>query len=166
MSKVWYGSLQNRLEENKQFVKEIKVGDGVTEYSYTDRTPYEVIAVRDQKHITIRELTAKRTDNNDMSDAQDYEYISNENNYSCEIVKRGDYWYKTTTLTAEELADMERQYEEVKAKGEKISNDLLHLSLWAAQFDHEKVRAKGKQTKYHKMNISIGHAEKYFDYSF
>lgn len=166
MSKVWYGSLQNRLEENKQFVSEIKVGDGVTEYSYTDRTPYEVIAVKDQKHITIRRLDAKRVDDYGMSDWQEYEYVSNENNYTTDLVKRGSYWYQTTTLTAEELADIERRHEEVKAKGEKLNNELLHLIMWAAQFEQDKVRAKGKQTRYNKMNISIGHAEKYHDYSF
>ena len=46
-----YGNLMNRMEEGRQFVDEIKVGDGVTEYSYSDRHPYEVIEVKDQKHI-------------------------------------------------------------------------------------------------------------------
>ena len=37
MSKKWYGSLNNRLEENRQFCEKIEVGTGVTEYMYSDR---------------------------------------------------------------------------------------------------------------------------------
>lgn len=49
MSRKWYGSLNNRLEENKMFCEEIKVGTGLTEYFYSDRHPYEVVKVIDQK---------------------------------------------------------------------------------------------------------------------
>ena len=59
MSKKWYGSIDNRIEEGKQFVNEIKVGDGVTEYLWSDRKAYEVVDVKDQKHITIREYDHK-----------------------------------------------------------------------------------------------------------
>lgn len=159
MAKRWYGSLQNRLEENRQFVDEIKVGMGATEYYYTDREPYEVIAVKDQKHITVRKLDAKRIDSNGMSDCQEYEYVSNENNYTVDLVKRGDYWYIATTITAEELED-------IMAKRDNYTDVDIQAIMWASQFDHDKVREKGKQTKYHKMNISIGRAEKYYDYSF
>lgn len=30
MSRKWYGSLDNRVEENRQYCDEIKVGTGVT----------------------------------------------------------------------------------------------------------------------------------------
>lgn len=56
MSNKWYGSLQNRLAEGHQFCDTIKVGTGVTEYHYSDRSPYEVVEVTDQKHISIRRL--------------------------------------------------------------------------------------------------------------
>ena len=54
MSKVWYGSLNNRLEENRMFCEQIEVGTGMTEYHYSDRDAYEVVAVKDQKHVTVR----------------------------------------------------------------------------------------------------------------
>lgn len=161
MARKWYGSLQNRLEENRQFVPEIKVGDGVTEYSYSDRHAYEVIAVKDQKHITIRKYTAKRIDDNGMSDMQDYEYISDENNYTVSLVKRGDAWYAPTEMTREDLEELER----INARGNYTNEDISFI-MWAAQFDHEKVAEKGKQTKYHKMNISVGIADEYYDFSF
>lgn len=150
----WYGSMQNRLEENRMFVDEIKVGTGVTEYSYSDRHPYEVIAVKDQKHVTIRRLDYKRIDNNGMSEVQEYEYISNENNAEYECVKRGNYWYFVSTITREMVQDFDNW--EVQKK------------VWFALggWDLEKIREKGKQTKYNKANISFGHAEYYYDYSF
>lgn len=55
MSKVWYGSLQNRLEEGRNFTgREIKAGDDITMYLYSDRACYYVDFVEDQKHIKVR----------------------------------------------------------------------------------------------------------------
>lgn len=159
MSRTWYGSLQNRLQENAPSA-EIFVGMGATEYHYTDRDPLEVIAVRDQKHVTVRYLDAIRTDNYGMSDCQNYEYKSNESNYSFDLVKRGAYWYTTTTMTAEDLDTIE------SFGDRKLNEEELRLVLWACQFDHEKVRKNGKQTRYHKFDISFGSARKYYDYSF
>ena len=33
----WYGSINNRIEENRMFCDVIEVGTGVTEYSWSDR---------------------------------------------------------------------------------------------------------------------------------
>ena len=54
MARQWYGSLNNRIEENKMFCDTIEVGTGVTEYSWSDRHPYEVVEVKDQKNVAIR----------------------------------------------------------------------------------------------------------------
>ena len=62
-----------------------EVGMGVTEYYYTDREPWEIVAVRDERHITVRKLDYKRIDNNGMSDCQEYEYYSNPNNVTVEL---------------------------------------------------------------------------------
>lgn len=150
MSRKWYGSLDNRLEEGKQFVDEIKVGDGVTEYYWSDRHPYEVTAVRDQKHITIRELDHKLVGE---AFSNEWELSSNEDNPTADLTKRGNYWYYTTTVTT---ADVEQ-------KGEDP-----YFRLWLAQngYDMQKILEKGKQTKYRKANISIGVASYYYDYEF
>ena len=73
----WYGSLDNRLAERARG-KKPEVGMGVTEMCYSDRHPYEIIEVKDERHITIRRLDAKRIDNNGMSECQEYEYTSRE----------------------------------------------------------------------------------------
>ena len=148
MSRIWYGSLDNRLEENKQFCEKIEIGTGVTEYFYSDRKPYEVVAVKDQKHISIRKYDHKAKGE---AYSNQWELISNENNPIIDLVKRGNYWYKEKTATIEdyESADIDR-----------------HLWVVMNGFDPNVLRAKGKQTKYTKMNISIGVAEYYYDYSF
>ena len=155
MSK-WYGSLNNRLEENKQFVKEIKVGDGVTEYYWSDREPYEVIAVKDQKHITIRRLDAKRIDDRGMSEWQDYEYTSNPEGVTYNLAKRGDYWYAVAEITPDEAKRI-------------LDNDDIDGKLWACNlgFNLQEIVEKGKVKRaYFRKNISIGKAEKYYDFSF
>ena len=147
MSRVWYGNLTNRLEEGRQFCEEIKVGTGVTEYSYSDREAYEVVAVKDQKHISIRRYDHKAVGES-MSNT--WELISNENNAVIDIVKRGNCWYKVKTATTEDLNSTD-----------------LNRRLWVCMnFDVDKIKAKGSQTKYNKMNISIGVADYYYDYEF
>ena len=54
MSK-WYGSIDNRLEENRNHLgREIRVGDDITEYLWSDRHCYYVTRVDSQKHIFVK----------------------------------------------------------------------------------------------------------------
>ena len=152
MSK-WYGSLQNRMEEGKQFVDEIKVGTGVTEYDWSDRRAFEVIEVRDQKHIRIREYDHRHVGDGVMDN--NWELVSNPNNAEYELEKRGNIWYFTNTITAEDIGDIDAP-----------ENFDLKLRLCLAGFDLQKILEKGKQTKRRKANISIGVAEYYYDYEF
>jgi hypothetical protein len=84
MSKVWYGSLQNRLEESAR-MPEPKVGMGATEYNYSDREPYEIVEVLDARHIVVRPMNAKRIDHNGLSECQEYEYTSNPEAYTINL---------------------------------------------------------------------------------
>lgn len=148
MSNKWYGNISNRIEEDKQFVNEIKVGDGVTEYLWSDRKAYEVVDVKDQKHITIREYDHKLKGE---AFSNDWELISNEDNAKINLVKRGNGWYIEKVATIE-------QAESCDAK----------TRLWVVMngFDIDKIRKNGIQKKYQKMNISIGVADYYYDYEF
>lgn len=149
MANRWCGSVQNRLEENNQFCDEIKVGTGMTEYSYSDRHPYEVIEVIDQKHVVVREL-----DHKPIGEAysNDWELISNENNSTYLLTKRGKYWYNTVKVTSDILKeDMDWE----------TSLFLIHNGI-----SEDELRKKGKVTRYHRMNVSFGKAEYYYDYSF
>jgi hypothetical protein len=79
----WEGSLQNRIAERINIKPEI--GMGVTEYWWSDREPYEIIAIKDDRHITVRRLDYKRIDNNGISEMQEYEYYSNDKNDTHEL---------------------------------------------------------------------------------
>lgn len=74
MSK-WYGSIENRLDEGKTF-GEIKVGTGVTEMGYSDRHPYEVVEVIDERHLMIRPLNWKVIKGSEQDGSAEYEYFS------------------------------------------------------------------------------------------
>lgn len=145
----WYGSLQNRMEEDRQFCDEIKVGTGMTEYGWSDRHAYEVIAVKDQKHVTVRELDHRHVGDGQMDN--NWELISNPDNRVRNMVKRGEYWYDEVTITADLLDD-----------------DSIETKLFLAfnDIDPDKLRAKGTIKKYHRAKVSFGCAEYYFDYSF
>lgn len=144
----WYGSLQNRLEENHMYVDEITVGTGVTEYSWSDRHPYEVVEVIDQKHVIVRALDPIMT-------GGEYEnkwtLVSNESNPRRRLERRGDQWYWASTLTADDVDGL-------------APEDMLRLVV--AGFDPEVIKTKGRQTKRVRARVSFGTAEHYFDYSF
>ena len=150
MSKVWYGNLTNRLEENKMFCKEIEVGTGMTEYSYSDRHAYEVVEVKDQKHIKVREYDHKHIGDGCMDN--NWELVSNENNSVKTLTKRGNYWYWTTIVTKDIL--------------DKIDKIETRLFLCHNNIDIEQLKEKGKVTRYHRANVSFGVADYYYDYEF
>lgn len=150
MSKVWYGNLTNRLEENKMFCKNIEVGTGMTEYYYSDRHPYEVVDVKDQKHVMVRELDHKHVGNGCMDN--NWELVSNENNSIRMLTKRGNYWYWTVVVTKDILKDID-----------KIETQLF---LCHNNIDVDQLKEKGKVTRYHRANVSFGVADYYYDYEF
>lgn len=156
MSMAWYGNLTNRLEENKMFCEEIKVGTGMTEYSYSDRHPYEVIEVKDQKHVKVRRLDHKHVGDGCMDN--NWELISNENNPVYEMTKRGNYWYRTVRISSDILKNLESEDAEERLR---TSLFLCHNNV-----DIDKLKEKGKTTKYHRMNVSFGVADYYYDYEF
>ena len=150
MSRVWYGNLTNRLEENKMFCDTIEVGTGVTEYYYSDRHPYEVVEVMDQKHVMVRQLDHKHVGDGCMDN--NWELVSNEEYPARMLTKRGDRWYWTVTVTSDIL--------------EKAHEIETMLFLCHNNIDADKLREKGKITRYHKANVSFGIADYYYDYEY
>ena len=148
-----YGSLNNRLDENKYYngtQNNLAVGTLATIYYYSDRHAYEVVEVKDQKHIKIRQLDAKRIDNNGMSDCQSYEYTSNKNNRIIELELTRYGWKQVTRYNLD-------LYNNIKNR--------LGYVLWTSDIV-EKVM-QGKEVKRtNKISISFGIAEEHYDYSF
>lgn len=58
---AWYGSVQNRIAERCAQPKP-EVGMGVTAIYWSDREPYEIVAVKDERHITVRAMDSKCLD--------------------------------------------------------------------------------------------------------
>lgn len=94
MTSKWYGNVINRILENGKD-PEITVGMGVTEYWWSDRDPYEVTRIKDQKHLWIRPLRHKykRVGQYDG----EIELFSDTEANEIYVVKRGKYWYTEGT---------------------------------------------------------------------
>lgn len=57
MAKRWYGSVNNRIDEGKYYngtYKNLKNGDDITMYYWSDRVPYYIVRVVDQKDIFVK----------------------------------------------------------------------------------------------------------------
>lgn len=92
MASRWYGNVINRLMETQADPPEITVGMGATEYLWSDRQPYEVTRIKDQKHLWIRGLGHKCIEGYNGYDNM-WELYSDENRSEIYVVKRGKYWY-------------------------------------------------------------------------
>ena len=156
MSK-WYGSLNNRVEENKMFCETIEVGTGVTEYSWSDRHPYEVVAVKDQKNVAIRRMKHERpSDEGDYSYTNKWVLTSDEEAPEMWVTRRGNYWYIKVQITPEEAKEI-------------LEGDDIDAKLWACHngFNlQEVIDSQKTKTKLHRTNLSFGKAEYYYDYEF
>ena len=84
----WYGSLQNRIEEVTRNPKPT-VGMGATELMYSDRNAWEIVAVKDDRHITVRRMKAKCKN----WFAGDWEVEPDEKGYTTELflTKKGQW---------------------------------------------------------------------------
>lgn len=144
-----YGSITNRFEENKIY-KDIKVGEYATEYLWSDRHAYEITKVVDKKHFFIRRLIAERIDHNGMSEIQEYKYTHDPNGYDQEI-EITKYGFKRVYRY-----DLELYNEILKREG---------YVLWAGDIV-EAVKQGKKVKRSSKINLSIGVADEYYDFSF
>lgn len=138
----WYGSIENRLEENQNLNCEKVVGGLLTEFSYTDRTPYEIVKVDNQKHIFIRELGHKKADNEQYSN--NWELYSDETNPVKELIYRNNSWKYVLRYTKDSIKNL----------------------IFIDQKIYDKLQKSGEAVKYIKANITFGYADYYYDYSF
>lgn len=85
------GSLINRMLEEKFADGEVKVGMGATECCWTDRHAYEVIEVKDEKHITVRRLSWELEEGTDWTE-QKYVFRRNPDNPPIRLYKTPKGW--------------------------------------------------------------------------
>ncbi len=68
-----YGSMINHLmSAPTTYVPQ--VGDGATLLSWSDRHPYTIVAVRNERRVIVQADRATRTDTNGMSECQTYRF--------------------------------------------------------------------------------------------
>ncbi len=163
--KKLYGSLDNRLEENRMYCDEIKVGTGVTEYLYSDTNPYEVTRVINQQHVFIRPMIAIRIDKRGMSDYQEYEYKSDSNAPEIEIIKRNNVWYRVQEFSKNQWLKMAKEHR--VSSNENVEYNYYKMMSGLTIKQLKKIEQNKVVKKYSKFgNISFGIMQKYFDYSF
>jgi hypothetical protein len=157
MSK-WYGSLNNRIDEGKTY-GEIKIGTGVTEMCYSDRHPYEVVEIIDEKHLLIRECDWKIISGSEQDGSAEYEY---------KVVP-----YKDTILTKELLDDNYRMLM-ISAHNPKLYEKILSSKIGDVIGNNNRLLVKTKygwkerysNGKYNTNKFTVGFAERYYDPSF
>lgn len=149
----WYGSLDNRIEENKMYCEEIKVGTGVTEYLWSDRNAYEVIKVENQKHIWIRRYDVKCV-GGDYSN--EWKLISNPENKPIELVYRYNTWKVVNRFNLEWYNNLG-----------KFKNYFICMPDLTDK-EIEKILEGKEVVKYSNMTgkLSFGVADYYYDYEF
>lgn len=158
MSNKWYGSLNNRLDEGKTF-GDIKVGTGVTEMCWSDRHPYEVVEIIDEKHLLIRECDWKIISGSEQDGSAQYEYK----------VKP----YKDTILTKDLLDDNYRMLM-ISANNPKLYEKILSSKIGDVIGNNNRLLVKTKygwkerysNGKYNTNKFTVGFAERYYDPSF
>ena len=153
-----FGSIVNYTCSLAKEPATLYVGMPLTMLYWSDRHPYEIVEVKDQKHIKIRELDHKSLKDNSFTECQEYEYIPNPNNPVITMTKRGKYWYSTTTITKDILDEIE--------KAEPSQQVVLKCFLANHNITPEALLKRGKITKYSRENLAFGFAEYYYDWSF
>lgn len=137
----WYGSIQNRLEENKMFCNKIEKGTLLTEYFYSDCHPYEVVEVINQNHVYVRALDYKSVG---PAMSNTWELVSNPNNKTLELKKRYGFWNWVKRWKKE---------------------DLKTCYVFPKNKIYDKLIKDGVATEYIRTNISFGVGEYYYDYT-
>jgi hypothetical protein len=143
MNQKWYGSLNNRLEENKKFCDKIEKGTLLTEYLYSDKHAYEVVEVLNQKHVKVRKLDPIKKKGSDNYD-NEWTLISNPKKPIRELKFRYGKWNWVRKFTKESINDL-------LFIPEKIAKDL---------------QTKDTSIQYSPTNVSFGIGEYYYDYTY
>lgn len=165
MAKRLYGSINNRMDENKMYCDKIEVGTGVTEYQWSDRHPYEVVKVIDQSHIYIRGLDHKLKGG---AYSNDWELVPNEANLIIELQQRKGVWYRVVEYSKQNWLDQaQKEYEKGKVKSPQVWYDYVSCMANLTEKQRQKIEDGKIVKKFQKFgNISFGVAEYYYDYEF
>lgn len=158
----WYGSINNRIEENKMYCDKIEVGTGMTKYSWSDTEAYEVVKVNDQANVFVRKY-----DHIAVGEAMSnsWKLVSNENNPVIELKLRNGVWYRVAYYSKENWLKMAQEDNSFKTVESAYNYYKFMSGLTEKQL--QKIE-EGKTVKAYKKfgNVSFGVAKYYYDYEF
>lgn len=160
-----YGSLNNRMEENRMYCKEIEVGTGMTRYDYSDRHAYEVVKVINQTNVFVREYDHEIA-GEPMSNQ--WKLVSNENNPVIELKLKNGVWYRVLEYSKQNwLEQAQKEFERGSVKTPQAWYDYCKCMSGLTQKEKDKIENGKTVKKLRKFgNVSFGVAEYYFDYEF
>ena len=153
----FYGSIDNRLSENKNYLQHpISIGDDLTEYFWSDRCCYYVTRIIDQKHIFVKR----------------YEVCAN--HHTADGMGHQDWLYFKTNREMQEYTNRcvregllpDYCYHELSEIKENSEIELVYrYGAWYTKSDYW-YDVKLEKPKYHKINISFGVRDYYYDWEF
>lgn len=166
MSKVWYGNLTNRLEEGKNCTRrEIRVGDDITMYLWSDRHCYYVTEVIDQKHIKVKpyHICADKSKPGGMGH-QDWMYFKT-------LKERDEYCNLLPLRTDEEYAEFDREetwaFRYGKWMREWTMTEMLHPDAYSkSQVEHFNKHGWFKDYGDLSGKVSFGVRDYHYDWEF
>lgn len=189
-----YGNLNNRFDENKNYTgREIREGDDITMYMWSDRHCYFVTKVIDQKHIFVHEYSVCADHSKEGGQGHQnwlyFKTINEMNHYLNSLPKFKDM---QSDENIKEPSDIEivfnrgawrrvhkydlAKYEKAKQKSiEQSKNGTFDDTLFRYYFDMGRLTEREMQrvldgktvTKYSEFgNISFGVRDYYYDWEF
>lgn len=164
----YYGNLFNRLEEGKDLVDQIKVGDDVTMYFWSDRKCFFVTEVIDQKHIKVKEyIVLADQDSPKMSNHWKYFKTAKEakeyfNKYNPEVKYQPSEPYEI-----EWVYRYGNWHSAKKWNLKKCEDKAINPRIFFQGKDLDKVLEGKDVYKYNKLEkVSFGRRDYYYDYQF
>lgn len=178
MAKKWYGSVNNRIEEGKNYIedKQIRAGTDITMYYWSDRTCYYVTKVNSQKDIEVKRyyVCADHSKPGGMG-RQNWLYfktLKDQNKYLNSVFKDRDYDEDPEESNPENWVFRYGKWKKKEVyKLEDIDENTLEGKLTLLHFsdkDKKTLKEKGELTKYFNLSapISFGVRDYYYDWSF
>lgn len=153
-----YGSLCNRIEENKNYTgREIKEGDDITMYYWSDRHCYFITKVIDQKHIFVKEYEV-------IADREKVGGMGHQNWLYFKTKKEANH-YMNTHMTPEELASFGTYDEDPKESSEQ--EWVFRYGKWNRVLHKDYLGNDLSKPRYEKLQpISFGVRSYYYDWEF
>ena len=162
MSKQWYGSVNNRIEEGRNYTgREIRVGDDVTMYLWSDRSCYYVTEVENQKRIKVKQyyVCADRSKPGGMGH-QNWLYFK--------TLKERDVYWEQPLSTDDEYAQYDCEQTWVFRYNKWMLEHTYTEENYCTEREKKSLEKNGFYKRYFDLSgkVSFGVRDYYYDWEF